>query len=238
MRPPDWQSDDGAIQLYCGDCLELLPEMEPGSVDAVVTDPPYGLGVEYISFDDTLENVESLARRWLPEVRRISASVVFTPGMGRERLYPCPDHTACWLMAAGGYTASWGFGMWQPILCYGKDRYIASGRGRRPDVVRTNGTDHIKPSHPCPKPLHVWTRVVGRFSVEADTILDPFLGSGTTAVACVKLGRKCIGIEIEPKYFEIAVKRVKAAIVQGPDDALFTQVDKPVQLPLSGTETS
>jgi DNA modification methylase len=67
---------------------------------------------------------------------------------------------------------------------------------------------------------------------DADTVLDPFMGSGTTGVACVKLGRKFIGIEIEPRYFDIACKRIEDAYKQG--DMFREPAPRPVQMPLVG----
>lgn len=215
MRSPDWVSECGTVRLYQGDSLSLLASFADGAADVVLTDPPYGLGIPYAEFDDTVENVQAMAAVWLPEAQRIAPSVAFTPGLNRERLYPPPKHTACWMMEAGGYFSSWGFGMWQPILCYGKDRYLAKCLGARPDVVRTNGTDRKnKPDHPCPKPLGPWTKIVERFSLPGDTVMDPFMGSGTTGVACVATGRAFIGIEKTAAYFDIAKARISRALAE------------------------
>lgn len=65
--------------------------------------------------------------------------------------------------------------------------------------------------HPCPKPLKAWYKLCGNMSLPGQTILDPFMGSGTTGVAAMQLGRKFIGIEIEPKYFDIACERIENA---------------------------
>ena len=69
-----------------------------------------------------------------------------------------------------------------------------------------------RPDHPCPKPLGLMELLVMQFTDPGETILDPFMGSGTTGVACAKLGRKFIGCEIDPKYFEIAVRRINDAM--------------------------
>ena len=227
MRPPDWQSDDGAIQLYCGDCLELLPELEPGSVDAVVTDPPYP-GREDLFDTDSLQLADYYMSEW--------PGVIFWPTMPaplRE-----PDAIHIWWKAVPIHPHS----VTGNVAGHHYERILAYGLGGRCEVYRVAAVmpnfsacaGELQP-HPTQKPLSLMLRLI---SHTKGTVLDPFLGSGTTAVACVKLGRKCIGIEIEKTYFDIAVRRVKAAIVQGPDDALFRQADKPVQLPLSGTETS
>lgn len=83
-----------------------------------------------------------------------------------------------------------------------------------------------KNGHPCPKPIG-WMRWIVSLSTRAgETIVDPFMGSGTTGIASVELGRKFIGIEIEPKYFDIAVRRIQAAI-DAPD--LFIEQPKPAK---------
>lgn len=80
-------------------------------------------------------------------------------------------------------------------------------------VVNADGAG-IGRDHPTQKPIGLMIWCVQQFTEDAKIILDPFMGSGTTGVACVKLGRKFIGIEIEPKYFEIACKRIQAAYDQ------------------------
>ena len=77
--------------------------------------------------------------------------------------------------------------------------------------------------HPCPRPLNGTKHLLDALSEKGDIILDPFMGSGTTGVAAVKLGRRFIGIEIEPKYFDIARRRITQALAQ-PD--LFIEAPK------------
>ena len=93
---------------------------------------------------------------------------------------------------------------------YGRDPHNV-GRGMRPNSISgaCDSVDGIE--HPCPKPLLFTEWLVERSSLAGETLLDPFMGSGTTGVACAKLGRKFIGIEIEPKYFDIACRRIEAA---------------------------
>jgi len=81
--------------------------------------------------------------------------------------------------------------------------------------------------HPNEKPLGLIMHIIDHHSVKGDTILDPFMGSGTTLVACAKLGRKGIGIELDPDYFEIACKRVRDAYAQ--PDLFIAPPEKPVQ---------
>ena len=203
----------GPVTLYHGDCLELLPHI--GGVDAVVTDPPYGvqLGdrknnnrerIHDTKFSDTHEYVSEVAVAAVSASLKKAFRAVITPGVRNMWLYPTPSHVgAIYYPAATGCNA-WGFSCWQPIFYYGKDPH--GGKGSIHDSFQSTERAEIN-GHPCPKPIGQMEWIVKRASVADDTILDPFLGSGTTAVACIRTGRQCIGIELEEKYCEIAAKR-------------------------------
>ena len=211
----------GDCTLYLGDCLEVMPTL--GKVDAVVTDPPYGVGVAYSSFDDTQENVAALAKAWLPIARDAASRVCHTPGNINQHHYPAPTWTMAWITPAGTGSGPWGFSCWQPIMCYGQDPFLKSGKGRAPDIlIHTEASE--KNGHPCPKPDRFMRRLVARVSIDGETILDPFMGSGTTGVACVKLGRAFIGVELDEGYFDIACKRIEEAYRQ-PD--MFVERPEP-----------
>ncbi len=203
-----WTSECGTVTLYCGDCLEILPTLAPGSVDAVVTDPPYGVGIEYGMHNDkmTPDEWQEWAGKWLPECRRIAARVLVT-GQGRlpqlARIEPWNWLLSWWKPAAMGRSPV-GFNEWEPIALYGK----GSNAGL-PDVIRAPVIPQVDTGdHPCPKPVEWACGILTRFP-NASLICDPFTGSGTTGVACVRLGRKFIGIELEPKYFAIAKRRIQ-----------------------------
>ena len=202
----------GRATLYCGDCRDILPTL--GKVDAVVTDPPYGVNLPYDGYDDTPENLAILAADWLPVARAISDRVVFTTGIKTISLYPQPDWILCWAISGAGGMSPWGFSCWQPIMAYGRDPYLAAGLGSRPDLIFKNETSE-KAGHPCPKPIGFMKALIARASLDGHAILDPFLGSGTTGVAAVQMGRDFIGIEREPRYFDIAVRRIEQAQRQG-----------------------
>jgi site-specific DNA-methyltransferase (adenine-specific) len=210
------------VTLYLGDCTVLLHSL---SAAAVITDPPYGVGLTYESYKDTPEALEALIRGWLEPARAISDRVVFTTGIKTMWLYPQPTWIMCWAVSGAGAMGRWGFNCWQPIICYGGDPYLAAGKGSRPDLLFINETSE-KNGHPCPKPVGFMTRLVERASLDGETVLDPFMGSGTTGVAAIKLGRKFIGIEIEPKYFDIACKRIEQATRQ---QDLFIEKPKPAK---------
>jgi DNA modification methylase len=213
------------VELWLGDCREVLPLL--GKVDAVVTDPPYGVGVEYGSFDDTSENVAALLGIALPLMQSMAKRVALTPGNGPFLWsYPRADWVLNWTDPAGEGMCRWGFQSWQPILVWGKCPFLTNGLGGRSDTVVKRFLRDDPVDHPCPKPLGFMRWLVNRVSLPKETILDPFMGSGTTGVAAVKLGRRFIGIEIEPKYFEIACWRISEALKQ-PD--LFIERPKPAK---------
>jgi hypothetical protein len=108
----------------------------------------------------------------------------------------------------------WGFKNFLPVLLYGTAPDLHLG-AKIPTAILATNTQSEPNSHPCPKPVE-WMEWLCRLaSRDGDTILDPFLGSGTTAVACIRTGRKCIGIELEEKYCEIAAKRCDRELDQG-----------------------
>ena len=211
----------GDATLYCGDCMDVLPTL--GKVDAVVTDPPYGVGYQgsttkhsrngfaYASFDDTPENVEKIC---VPAVRKavsISRSAVVTPGLANAFKYDEPRAWGCIFYPSGANSGPWGFICSQPLFYYGKDPYLMKSLGSRPNGFSTTEPTDRNIDHPCPKPIKQTEWMVNRVSFEGETVLDPFMGSGTTGVACMNLGRKFIGIEKEPKYFDIACERIENA---------------------------
>jgi DNA modification methylase len=224
----------GPCELYLGDCLEILPEL--AKVDAVVTDPPYGvlLGdvninktakdktrAAYTGFSDTPEYVRD---KVIPAVKIALSRAergLITPGTRNCFLYPPPDDMGVWFNPAGTSIGRWGFMLASPILYYGKNPRNC----KQSDASSTWGTferlAELKELHPCPKPLKFMKWCVNKVSLDGETILDPFMGSGTTGVACVYLQRRFIGIEIEEKYFDVACKRIEIAVSQGQFD--FTE---------------
>ena len=211
----------GDATLYLGDCLEILPTLP--KVDAVITDPPYGVnfkgsatrwtgkdGVGYLSFEDTPENVAAVCVPAIEIARKIAPRVCLTPGSRNARLYPPPDGEGVIWYPSGANMGPWGFITHQPIYYYGKCPYLASGRGSMPTGFQSTEPSE-KNGHPCPKPVGQMVWLVNRASVRGDVVADPFMGSGSTGVACLKADRKFIGIEIEPKYFDIACRRIEDA---------------------------
>lgn len=222
----------GDCRLLLGDCLEILPTL--GKVDAVVTDPPYGLnGAKtdknaYSTFSDRPDEVKQLVYaviEWGNYQR-----LIMTPGQSMMFQYPEPTAVGVFYYPAGSGSCSWGFVGWQPIFYYGKDPYLQDGKGRAANSFYSTEPAE-KNGHPCPKPIGQWKRLMNRSTRQGEVILDPFMGSGTTGVACAKLGRKFIGIEIDEDYFDIACKRIRDAYAQ-PDMFIASPAEQPKQEPL------
>jgi DNA modification methylase len=205
---------DDSVCIINGDCRDILPLFPDKSFDLVLTDFPYGIDLEYDTYEDTKDNLTTLIQDTVPQMKRVSHRTMITCGVKFMYLYPHPDWVLAWVSTAGVGLGAWGFCCWQPILAYGKDPYLVNRGGSIPDLFMSNETADIK-THPCSKPDKLWQRVLQRGSYfQSDLILDPFLGSGTTAVASKILGRKCIGIEISEKYCEIAKKRCSQSVMQ------------------------
>jgi site-specific DNA-methyltransferase (adenine-specific) len=213
----------GDATLYLGDCLSILPSLP--KVDAVITDPPYGInggvggdardfgkGAYEAAFADTPEYISRVAVRAVEHCIYLAGAVSVTPGNRCLMLYPQPRDIGCFWMPAAATHGPWGMVTSQPILYYGKD--WRAGRGALP-AGRTVTEAAEKNGHPCPKPIEAWKWLTDKTCPPNGVALDPFMGSGTTGVACAQLGRKFIGIEIEPKYFDIACRRIEQAYAQG-----------------------
>ena len=202
---------DGIV-IYHGDCRDVLPGLK---ADAVVTDPPFGVGVDYASFDDSPENVKALIGDVLPMMRETAPVVLIASGIANMWLYPQPDWILSHFNPAGEHSSAWGFACLVPVLAYGKCPYLARGLGRRPDGFQLRPPTYLPPEgHPCPKHPLVWRWFVNRATTSAgQVVVDPFMGSGTTLRAALDLGRRAIGIEIEERYCEIAAKRLDQMVL-------------------------
>jgi len=196
---------DDAVIIYNADCRETLPSLP--KVDLVLTDYPYGVGVDYGRYIDSPDNLKLLIADTLPLLRTKAKRILLTCGVPNMWMYPQPDWVIAWMIPAAVSTGKWGFISWSPILAYGNDPYLEMGLGRRPTTI-TMTEKANESGHPSPKPIKFWKLLLVRGSAKTDDIiLDPFLGSGTTVEAAKALNRRCIGIEIEEKYCEIAAKR-------------------------------
>ena len=211
----------GRHRLMCGDSTseEAVARLIAGAkVDLVLTDPPYGLGSAdtqknaYDVFVDTRDNLQKLIAGFLPIARKVAPRVVLSPGTSNLWLYPEPTWTLCWLTLTASGRTPWGFGSWQPLLCYGNDPRLANGEGAHPDVIKgvTGTVDQHKSLHPCPKPVASWVAILERVGTPTDVMFEPFSGSGTTLITAEKTGHTCYAMELSPTYVDIAVARWEA----------------------------
>jgi site-specific DNA-methyltransferase (adenine-specific) len=214
----------GNATLYLGDCREILPTLP--KVDAVITDPPYGIGFGYEGRkDDGMDLYKLLIG---PLADRPLALLMYPEEMMAQvvPVLGAPDDCFIWCYNSMNNRQSriWGFWGIKPDWTQVKqkpknplDKRITNEQvdgGVRhydwcSDLQQVKNISDEKTAHPCQLPVELVSRIA-RFC-KADTVIDPFLGSGTTGVACMNLGRKFIGIEIEPKYFDIACRRIEDA---------------------------
>jgi site-specific DNA-methyltransferase (adenine-specific)/modification methylase len=208
--------------MHLGDCLEVMPTL--AAVDALVTDPPYGIGLGthggaaakpgknrivksgYASHDDSPESFGAVAERITAAIAVAKRSAVFMFASSFAQL-PRPDVLGGVYMPSACGRSRWGFTSLAPVLFYGSAP--ALNLGARATCITSTETAE-KTEHPVPKPIGWMLWLVGLASLPNELVLDPFAGSGTTGVACLRLGRRFIGIEKEPKYFELACERLRA----------------------------
>jgi DNA modification methylase len=200
----------GDATLYLGDCLEILPTLGP--VDAVVTDPQYGI--------NAARDRNSQKWGW----RDYDA-----PGWDRER---CSPEILRAVLASAKHAIIWGGNYFTDALPpsekwliwdKGQSEFSLAdcelawcsfpGAVRRITYSRSAAMQDGK-EHPTQKAVAVMAWSIEKLPSGCDTIIDPLMGSGTTGVACARLGRRFIGIEIEPKYFDIACKRIEREYAQ------------------------
>lgn len=205
-------------QIIQGDCLEVMKTFPDKSIDLVLTDPPYGVSVDYDIFNDSADNILDLIKKALPEMLRIGKRVAIFSGVHNIHLYDKPDWIMAWTWNTTGSFGKYGFNQWQPILLYGDDiKSFGSVNGQiksdRLDFSGMGSAGYTKNEHPCPKPERVMEKAIMRLSNENDIVFDPFMGSGSTLVAAKKLGRNFIGIEISPEYCKIAEDRLRQEVL-------------------------
>ena len=213
-----WQRMEiiGDATLYLGDCLEIMPLL--GKVDAVVTDPPYGIGADvkqmnrankrggkailassdygYSDWDSSPATKEQIS-----EILSVGKYQIIFGG----NFFELPP-SRCWLVwdkktGTNNYAdceLAW-TNLDKPVR---KIEWLWKGMLRKGDDIRV---------HPTQKPVGVMKWCINHLPDTVDVILDPFMGSGTTGVACLEVGRKFIGIEISSKYFDISCKRIEKA---------------------------
>lgn len=215
---PTWQTDDGAIQLYMGDSLKILPTLDPVSVDCVVTDPPYEITAKGGGI--------AANRQYLHDTEGFTDC-----GFDYSILSPF-DNWVCFgaLRQVPKLIENAGDRRWMLItwnkpdpapLCNGNylpdtEYIVHAWRGRRlygrcEDKARfiNHRSSRDNGLHPNCKPVPVMEKVVVNSSDVGQLVVDPYMGSGTTGVACVRLERRFIGIEENPKHYRTAERRIR-----------------------------
>jgi site-specific DNA-methyltransferase (adenine-specific)/modification methylase len=208
----------GNAELWLGDCREILPTLP--KVDAVITDPPYGIGWVHSGIGYT-KGGKLLGTKHGGEMVR-GDDKPFDPSpflpLAGALLFWGANNFADKLPPSTGWV-TWDKGI-APGLSFSDFEMAWTNRPLKAVMWRQqwcgfNREGERDPrEHPTQKPVGIMTKCVELFP-KARVILDPFMGSGTTGVACAQLGRKFIGIEIERKYFDIACERIEAAYSQG-----------------------
>jgi site-specific DNA-methyltransferase (adenine-specific) len=243
----------GDCTLYLADCLEILPTL--GKVDAVVTDPPYeteahrkerkitgmnrGVIAEAFTFSEINPIREYVAKLMVDACNGWCLAFCMAEGIApwrdafedagakykRAMVWIKPDA----MPQFNGQCPAAGFECITAVWCgVGFSKWNGGGRVGTFEFCKNSGGKH---EHETQKPVPLMQELCMLFSDQGETILDPFMGSGTTGVACVKTGRRFIGIEKEPAYFDIACRRIEEAYRQG--DLFVPQPPrKPVQVEL------
>jgi len=227
MNPEPVILHSGSVILYNADCLDILPTLEPGSVDAVVTDPPYdakthnGARYGFRATSSKIPFAPITPASIVPDLLRVASgwAIAFCSlemyGAYRDAAGEAWVRAGFW-RRTNGVPQFTGDRPGQPgeglaIMHAGRRRKAWNRHGHHAfwEYPIVSGGPH-----PTTKPLPLMENLVRDFTAEGDTILDPFMGSGTTGVACIRTGRKFIGIELDPGYFQIAVDRIQKELDQ------------------------
>lgn len=205
---------DSAVAIYHADCRDILPLIPDKSIDLVLTDPPYGISVNS-AWVKNIHHKTNIDRKMIGDNKELDVSFLFEfdkrlifgfpyiydpnatgwlvwdkmPSIDKTHLLGTPVEMASTTLWAG----------FQRIKCTFHQCYMEKGE--------------VKLGHPTQKPQKVMLWVISEYSKTNDLILDPFLGSGTTCYCAKKLGRKCIGIEIEERFCEIVAKRCSQSVM-------------------------
>lgn len=207
--------DDFVNKIICGDCLTLIKIVPDKEIDCIFTDPPYGLNKNGIKNDKDL----SLFYNILPDCYRVlkedSFFITFFSTKYLSELFKNNPFNYFWqfvLYCPEGNVHS-PIGITKYMSCFIFKKGNPELLKRKTDIFKDTPGKMVEPdegfiNHPTPKPKHFIREIMEMTSKENDLILDPFVGSGSTAVACKQLNRKFIGFEIKEEYSLIANKRL------------------------------
>lgn len=217
MKNPEYEIKDIINKVHCADCLEFMKGIPDKSVDLVLADPPYGIGYDNVKLNrNSLENFGEIKNdkgeinysKLIGELQRIGKMVIIFGAVNFYKDLPYKGIWICWdkrtkIEADKAFGSPFELAWCNKIGGYDKIYRIMHG-----GVINADGANQPR-FHPTQKPVELMKRILIDFTNEGDIILDPFLGSGTTAIACKHLKRNYIGIEISEDYCKIAEQRLK-----------------------------
>lgn len=192
--------------MYLGDCMELLPLLP--DVDAVITDPPYGIGFAAQPTKWQRQKGKE-AEDW---DNKAADGIDYLLNRGRIQIvwggnyYELPPSRGwlCWFKPDA-----------PPSMGHFELAWTNQDKNARLITQSISATNPERVGHPTQKPLRVMQWTIEQAGGDVQSVLDPFMGSGTTGVACATMGRRFVGVEINPTYFEMACERISAAYAQG-----------------------
>lgn len=207
----------GNATLYHGDCFKILPTLAARRTAAVITDPPYGIGYNFRSHDDDPTGYDDLIARLVPELVRVTANgpcFVWQSQLRADRWHRYFPKGYRILAACKVYPANEGKNRclaWDPVIFWSGRSRLDQNLTRDWCVAQLPAWEEAFQGNPvlCPRPIEHLRFICN--TVRATTIIDPFLGSGTTGVAAIQAGKKFIGIEKDWASFEFARRRIEAA---------------------------
>lgn len=216
-------------QIYLGDCIDYLKTLPDKSVDFVITDPPYGIGINKMNFvksgavkvggayrndytdhpTDWDEN--GLTEEYFKEIKRVSKQQII---FGANHFASVLPDSRCWIVWDKRTQSKYNNDFADCELAWTSMdkpsriiRFLWSG------MLQHDMKNKEKRYHPTQKPIKVMQEIIEMFTEKGQTILDPFMGVGSTCIACKQSGRNFIGIEKEEKYFKIAQKRLSQKVL-------------------------
>lgn len=214
-------------EIVCGDCREILPRIKSSTFHAVITDPPFGIGVTYNGKQEATDDPASYWR-WFEPVYRETLRVLKPGGFcalfqsGRYMRHfwdwfgdqdfnvyaACREPGAGW---KGGQPVAC---CWSPVVVFfkgGRPAYRSTEFVRARNWFASHSHfDDLAKTHPCPEPLDQCEELVRSFTCEGALVGDFFAGVGSIPIACAKLNRRFLGVELDPQYVSIARRRLKA----------------------------
>lgn len=218
------------ITLLQGDCLELLKDIPDGSVDMVLTDPPYGIDYQSQRKKDKSEWMPKIKNDkrpfidFIPLIKRIlkptGCAMVFTRWDVQQKFIDEMDDSGLkvknvliWdkeIHGMGDLKHSFA-SRYESIIFSSEKRFLFNGK-RPQDLIKVRRVLPTELKHPNEKPVELLERLIEKCAKQDGVVLDPFMGSGTTGLASINTGRKFIGMELDPGYFETAKQRIERAV--------------------------